>query len=117
MSAVTAEATEQMTRRWCDQILQSGAQRAAEIRVDRAISDLTAGIIGRVAFGTRDQEAGEVLQLLHEMQAMGAAAMLDAPILWYAAADGHRPPHFSIMALTSSDLYPTILGICRLGAT
>ncbi|PAN49476.1 hypothetical protein PAHAL_9G451800 [Panicum hallii] len=83
MSAVTAEATEQMTRRWCDQILQNGAQRAAEIRVDRAISDLTAGIIGRVAFGTRDQEAGEVLQLLHEMQAMGAAAMLDAPILWY----------------------------------
>ncbi|KAG2540499.1 hypothetical protein PVAP13_9NG548000 [Panicum virgatum] len=83
MSAVTAEATEQMTRRWCDQILQSGAQRATEIRVDRAISDLTAGIIGRVAFGTRDQEAGEVLQLLHEMQAMGAAAMLDAPILWY----------------------------------
>ncbi|OEL24310.1 Cytochrome P450 709B2 [Dichanthelium oligosanthes] len=83
MSAVTAEATEQMTKRWCDQILQSGARQAAEIHVDRAISDLTAEIIGRVAFGTSHQEAGEVLRLMHQMQEMGAAAMLDAPILWH----------------------------------
>ncbi|CAN6284589.1 unnamed protein product [Urochloa humidicola] len=85
MSAVTAEATEQMAQRWRDQILQSGAgaHQAAEIKVDRAFSELTAEIIGRVAFGTRDNEAGEVLQLMHEMQEMGAAAMLDAPILWH----------------------------------
>ncbi|RCV44641.1 hypothetical protein SETIT_9G391000v2 [Setaria italica] len=83
MSAVTAEATEQMTRRWRDQILQGGAHQAAEIHVDRAISDLTAEIIGRVAFGTSHHEAGEVLLLMHEMQEMGAAAMLDAPILWH----------------------------------
>jgi len=51
--------------------------------VDRAICDLTAEIIGRAAFGTSHQEAGEVLVLMHEMQKMGAAAMLDGPILWY----------------------------------
>ncbi|CAL4931212.1 unnamed protein product [Urochloa decumbens] len=86
MSAVTAEATEQMAQRWRDQILQSGgegAHQAAEIQVDRAFSELTAEIIGRVAFGTSDKEAGEVLQLMHQMQEMGAAAMLDAPILWH----------------------------------
>jgi len=82
MSAVTAEATEQMARRWCEQILHSGARQAAEIQVDRAICDLTAEIIGRAAFGTSHQEAGEVLVLMHEMQKMGAAAMLDGPILW-----------------------------------
>ncbi|CAN6300766.1 unnamed protein product [Urochloa humidicola] len=82
MSAVTAEATERMAKRWRDQILQSGAHQAAEVHVDRAFSELTAEIIGRVAFGTRDNEAGVVLQLMHEMQEMGAAAMLDAPILW-----------------------------------
>ncbi|XP_066392168.1 cytochrome P450 709B3-like isoform X2 [Miscanthus floridulus] len=78
MSAVTAEATEQMARRWCEQILNSGARQAAEIQVD-----LTAEIIGRAAFGTSHQEAGEVLVLMHEMQKMGAAAMLDGPILWH----------------------------------
>uniref|UniRef100_A0A804RAH7 Cytochrome P450 709B2 n=1 Tax=Zea mays TaxID=4577 RepID=A0A804RAH7_MAIZE len=84
MSAVTAEATEQMAQRWCEQlILHSGARQAAEIQVDRAICDLTAEIIGRAAFGTSLQEAGEVLLLMHEMQKMGAAAMVDAPILWY----------------------------------
>jgi PHYB activation tagged suppressor 1 len=83
MSAVTAEATEQMARRWFEQILHSGgARQAAEIQVDRAICDLTAEIIGRAAFGTGHQEAGDVLVLMHEMQKMGAAAMLDAPILW-----------------------------------
>ncbi|XP_002467797.2 cytochrome P450 709B2 [Sorghum bicolor] len=84
MSAVTAEATEQMARRWFEQILHSGgARQAAEIQVDRAICDLTAEIIGRAAFGTGHQEAGDVLVLMHEMQKMGAAAMLDAPILWH----------------------------------
>lgn len=82
MSAVTAEATEQMAQRWCEQLLHSGARQAAEIQVDRAICDLTAEIIGRAAFGTSLQEAGEVLVLMHEMQKMGAAAMVDAPILW-----------------------------------
>jgi PHYB activation tagged suppressor 1 len=82
MSAVTAEATEQMTRRWREQILQSGADQGAEVHVDRSISDLTAEVIGRVAFGTSHHEASEVLLLMHEMQEMGAAAMLDAPILW-----------------------------------
>ncbi|CAD6211314.1 unnamed protein product [Miscanthus lutarioriparius] len=83
MSAVTAEATEQMARRWCEKILHSGARQAAEIQVDRAICDLTAEIIGRAAFGTSHQEASEVLVLMHEMQKMGAAAMLDGPILWH----------------------------------
>lgn len=82
MSAVTAEATEQMVQRWCEQLLQSGARQAAEIEVCRAVADLTTEIIGRVAFGTSLQEAGEVLHLMHEMQKMGAAAMWDAPILW-----------------------------------
>ena len=50
--------------------------------MDRAICDLTAEIIGRAAFGTSHQETGEVLVLTHEMQKMGAAAMLDGPILW-----------------------------------
>ncbi|CAD6203775.1 unnamed protein product [Miscanthus lutarioriparius] len=83
MSAVTAEATEQMAQRWCEQLLHSGARQGAEIQVDRAICDLTAEIIGRAAFGTSHQEAGEVLVLMHQMQKMGAKAMLDGPILWH----------------------------------
>ncbi|XP_066388051.1 cytochrome P450 709B1-like isoform X1 [Miscanthus floridulus] len=83
MSAVTAEATEQMAQRWCEQLLHRGARQGEEIQVDRAICDLTAEIIGRAAFGTSHQEAGEVLVLMHQMQKMGAKAMLDGPILWH----------------------------------
>nr|CAB3495815.1 unnamed protein product [Digitaria exilis] len=83
MSAVTAEATEQMTKRWRDQILQrGGVHESTEVLVDRSISHLTTEIIGRVAFGTTHREADEVLLLLHEIQTMGVEAMLDAPILW-----------------------------------
>ncbi|KAJ1296972.1 hypothetical protein BS78_01G342500 [Paspalum vaginatum] len=93
MSAVTAEATERMTQRWCDQIQRSGArQQAAEIEVVRAIADLTTEIIGRVAFGTSHEEAGEVILLMDQMMEMGAAAMLevDAPILWYLPTQRNR---------------------------
>ncbi|KAF8720916.1 hypothetical protein HU200_023318 [Digitaria exilis] len=80
---VTAEATEQMTKRWRDQILQrGGVHESTEVLVDRSISHLTTEIIGRVAFGTTHREADEVLLLLHEIQTMGVEAMLDAPILW-----------------------------------
>ncbi|KAJ1296971.1 hypothetical protein BS78_01G342400 [Paspalum vaginatum] len=85
MAAVAAEATECMTQRWCDQIQRSGARQAAEIEADRAIADLTTEIIGRVAFGTSHEEAGEVILLMEQMQQMGTAATLEVagPILWY----------------------------------
>ncbi|WVZ57077.1 hypothetical protein U9M48_007513 [Paspalum notatum var. saurae] len=92
MSAVTAEATERMTQRWCDQIQRSGSRQAAEIEVDRAIVDLTTEIIGRVAFGTSHDEASEVILLMHQMMEMGAAAMLevDSPVLWFLPTRRNR---------------------------
>ncbi|KAL6594005.1 hypothetical protein ACP70R_048906 [Stipagrostis hirtigluma subsp. patula] len=83
MSTVTTQVTERMMRRWRDQIQQNGDRQTAEIDVNHAICDLTTEIIGHVAFGTGHRETDDVLLLLHELQKLGAAAMLDAPILWY----------------------------------
>jgi cytochrome P450 family 709 len=88
MTVVTAEVTEQMIQRWRNQIVrQSGGhhQTVAEIDVNLAFCDLTGEIIGRVAFGTSNNqpEARAVVATMREMQKLGTAATMDPPILWY----------------------------------
>ncbi|KAL6878372.1 hypothetical protein ACP4OV_012542 [Aristida adscensionis] len=83
MSCVTAKATEQMTQQWRDKIKRSGDRQAAEIDVEHAFCDLTSEVISLVAFGKDHSEFDEVLQMLREMQKLGTASMLDAPVFWY----------------------------------
>ncbi|KAL6878369.1 hypothetical protein ACP4OV_012539 [Aristida adscensionis] len=84
MSVVTAEVTGHMIQQWREQIKQTGAQ-TVEIDMIPAFCDLTEEIIGRVAFGmNRSQpEAKQVVSAMREMQKLGTAATIQAPILWY----------------------------------
>ncbi|KAL6594002.1 hypothetical protein ACP70R_048903 [Stipagrostis hirtigluma subsp. patula] len=84
MTVVTAEVTEQMIQQWRDQIKQSGGE-AAEIDMNPAFCHLTEEIIGRVAFGMSqiNQQAREVVAAMREMQKLGTAATVQAPIFWY----------------------------------
>ncbi|KAL6878367.1 hypothetical protein ACP4OV_012537 [Aristida adscensionis] len=83
MSVVTAEVTGHMIEQWRDQIKQTDVQ-AAEIDVIPAFCNLTEEIIGRVTFGMNGSqpEAKVVVRAMREMQKLGTAATIQAPILW-----------------------------------
>ncbi|KAL6878366.1 hypothetical protein ACP4OV_012536 [Aristida adscensionis] len=84
LSVVTAEVTGHMIQQWRNQIKQSDGQ-ATEIDMTPAFCDLTEEILGRVAFGMSLNQANvkEVVSAMREMQKLGTAATLQAPILWY----------------------------------